>query len=66
MSSHTTIDDIPEQVARDFLNAVNDRDYSALLDVLSESMTWIDPSLPEREVHGSDAFEAMLREIVRG
>lgn len=61
-----TTDGAPEQVVRDFLNAVNDRDYSALSDVLSESMTWIDPSLPEKEVHGSDGFETMLREIVVG
>lgn len=61
-----TTNAMPEQVARDFLNAVNDRDYSTLSDVLSESMTWIDPSLPESEVHGSEAFETMLREIVVG
>lgn len=61
-----TTDSTPEQVVRDFLNAVNDRDYSALSEILSESMTWIDPTLPEREVHGSDGFETMLREIVVG
>lgn len=59
-------DNTPERVARDFITAVNDRDYAALSDVLSESMTWIDPSIPAGEVHGSDGFETMLREIVVG
>lgn len=61
-----TISDTPEQVARDFLTAVNDRDYAAFSDVLSESLTWIDPSIPEGEVHGPGAFETMLRTIVVG
>jgi len=33
------------------------------LDVVAESITFYNPSLPEGELHGREAFEAYLREV---
>lgn len=55
-----------EQLVHDFLDIINERDESAVADVLSESFVMIDPSVPGGEVNGPEGIKALIREIEQG
>lgn len=55
-----------ERLVRDLVEHVNERDYAALSDVLAESFVFVDPTIPEGEVHGPEGFESLIREIEQG
>lgn len=55
-----------EQLVHDFLNSINERDESAVADVLSESFVMIDPTVPGDELNGPEGIKALIREIEQG
>ncbi|SEO92914.1 conserved hypothetical protein, steroid delta-isomerase-related [Halogranum amylolyticum] len=62
-----------EQLVREYVEIWNERAYSKIPDVVSESFVMSDPAAPEegvpgpaREVHGPDGLEAFVRGVVDG
>lgn len=62
-----------EQLVRDYVEMVNEREYSKIPDLVSESFVMHDPAAPaeevpgpEREVHRPEGFETFIRGIVAG
>lgn len=55
-----------EQLVQDFLDIINERDESAVDDVLSESFVMIDPSVPGGEIDGHEGIKALIREVEQG
>lgn len=49
-----------EQIVREYTELWNDRDYSRIPDLVSESFTAI---LPDREFHGHDGLEEWIDEV---
>ena len=55
-----------EQLVRTYVDAINERAYSTLQDLVSDSFIMYDPAAPGGEVHGPDGLEAFIREVAAG
>lgn len=54
-----------EQLAREYVKTINERDYSRLSDLVSESFVLHDPAADD-ELRGPDSLEEFMRGIVAG
>lgn len=55
-----------EQLVEGYIEAWNDQDYSAIRDLVSESVVVRNPSAPEGVVRGRDELEAFMRGVLAG
>jgi steroid delta-isomerase-like uncharacterized protein len=55
-----------EGTVRAYVDVWNERDYSKIPEVVSESISVYNPTAPGGEVHGRDGLEAFMRGVVAG
>jgi len=55
-----------EGTVRAYVDVWNERDYSKIPEVVSESVSVYNPTAPGGEVHGRDGLEAFMRGVVAG
>jgi steroid delta-isomerase-like uncharacterized protein len=55
-----------ERLVTALVDVWNERQYSTIPDVVSDSFVMYDPGAPEGEVHGPDGLEAFVRDVVAG
>lgn len=55
-----------EQLATAYVEAWNTQDYSAISDIVSESVVVHNPTAPGGVVRGRDSLEAFMQEVVAG
>lgn len=62
-----------EQLVRTYVDVWNEREYSKLPDLVSDSFVMYDPAAPEEgvpgpagEIHGSDGLKQFIREVTTG
>jgi steroid delta-isomerase-like uncharacterized protein len=55
-----------EQLVNALVEVWNERQYSRIPDLVSQSFVMYDPGAPEGEVHGPDGLAAFMRDIVGG
>ena len=55
-----------EETVRAYVDVWNERDYSKIPEVVSESVSVYNPTAPGGEVHGRDGLEAFMRGVVAG
>lgn len=55
-----------EQLVKGYVKAWNEQDYSAIPELVSESVAVKNPTAPDGVVHGCDELEAFMRGVVTG
>lgn len=55
-----------EQLVKGYVEAWNEQDYSAIPELVSESVVVQNPTAPDGVVHGRDELEAFMRGVVAG
>jgi len=55
-----------ERLVTEYVEAWNEQDYSAIPELVSESVVVYNPTAPSGVVHGRDELEAFMRGVVAG
>lgn len=55
-----------DQLVKAYVKMWNEREYSKISDIVSESFVMYDPGAPGGEVHGPDGLEEFMRGLVTG
>jgi steroid delta-isomerase-like uncharacterized protein len=62
--AHTTSES--ERLAREYADAWNEQNYSAIPELVSDSVVVHNPTAPDRVVRGRDDLEAFMRGVLAG